>query len=117
MIQVWSVEAKSALKTLPNALTKSNDVPNSSSTCTLSFSKCGQWLSVPTEQKVVVLGRAEKWEQAKQVKITGLGAGEIVTTTDWSGKGDHILAGTNKVSKLVILMPLYSHSQCRAICA
>jgi len=104
-VKVWSVEAKSALKTLPNALTKSNDVPNSSSTCTLSFSKCGQWLSVPTEQKVVVLGRAEKWEQAKQVNITGLAAGEIVTTTDWSGKGDHILAGTNKGNLCLISFP------------
>ena len=42
-----------------------------------------------------MLGRAEKWVQ---VKMTGLAAGEMVTTTDWSSEGDHILAGTNKVS-------------------
>ena len=98
--QVWSVESKSALQTLPNMLGKSNDVPNSKSSCGLSFSRCGQWLAVPTEEKVVVLGRSETWEKAKEMKITGLAAGEIVTTTAWDSDGGYILAGTNKVADI-----------------
>jgi len=104
-VKVWSVEAKSALKTLPSVLPKSNDVPNSPSTCSISFSKCGKWLAVPTEQKVVVLGRAEQWEQVKEVKIAGLGAGEMVTTTDWDSEGEHILAGTNKGNLCLVSFP------------
>jgi WD40 repeat protein len=99
------VEAKSALKTLYNVVPKSNDIPNSPSTCSISFSKCGNLLAVPTEQKVVVLGRAEKWEQVKEVRIAGLGAGEIVTTTDWDSEGDHILAGTNKGNLCLVSFP------------
>ena len=114
--KVWSVESKAALKTLPNMLSKSNDVPNSKSTCSISFSKCGQWLAVPTEQMVLVLSRANNWEQAKEVKITSLAAGEIVTTCDWDAEGGNILAGTNKVfgmGKLTFSSPDY----CRVTCA
>jgi WD40 repeat protein len=99
------VLAKSALKTLPKVLPKSNNVLNSPSTCSLSFSKCGKWLAVPTEQKVVVLGRAEKWEQVKEIKIAGLGSGEIITTTDWDSKGEHILAGTSKGNLCLVFFP------------
>merc|ERR1719357_362509 len=86
-VKVWSVESKATLKTLPSMLSKANDVPNSKSTCSLSFSKCGQWLAVPTEQMVLVLSRSSNWEQAKEVKITSLAAGEIVTTCDWDMGG------------------------------
>jgi len=104
-VKVWSVESKSALQTLPNMLGKSNDVPNSKSTCGLSFSKCGQWLAVPTEEKVVVLGRSETWEKTKEIKITGLAAGEIVTTTAWDSDGGYILAGTNKGNLCLLSFP------------
>ena len=65
--------------------------------CSLRFSKCGQWLAVPSEQKVVVLGKNDNWEEAKEVRIAGLGSGEIVTSVDWDSEGDFILTGTNKV--------------------
>jgi len=45
---------------------------------------------------VVVLGSSDSWEQAKEVKITGLGSGEIVTSTDWDSEGEFLIAGTNK---------------------
>ena len=86
-------------------LSKSNDVPNSRSTCCITFSKCGKFLAVPTEKKVVVLGRDETWEQVKEVKIAGLEAGEIVTTTDWDSGGNHILAGTNKGNLCLVSFP------------
>jgi len=107
-VKVWSVESKSALKSLPNMLTKSNDVPNTKSTCSLKFSKCGRWLAIPTEQRVVVLERESNWEQAKDLKIDGLSAGEIVTTIDWESEGGNILAGTNKGNLCLISFPSMS---------
>jgi len=104
-VKVWSVATKSALKTVSNILTKSNDVPNSPSMCSLRFSKCGQWLAVPSEQKVVVLGKNDNWEEAKEVRIAGLGSGEIVTSVDWDSEGDFILTGTNKGNLCLISYP------------
>ena len=102
--QVWSVATKSALKTLPNILPKSNDVPNSSSMCSLKFSKCGKWLAIPSEQTVVVLCSTDTWEKVKEVKIAGLGSGEIVTSTDWDNEGEYLIAGTNKVFLSALMM-------------
>lgn len=104
-VKVWSVATKSALKTLPNILPKSNDVPNSSSMCSLKFSKCGKWLAIPSEQKVVVLCSTDTWEQVKEVKIAGLGSGEIFTSTDWDNEGEYLIAGTNKGNLCLISYP------------
>ena len=45
---------------------------------------------------MVVGGRAEMWEQVKEVSIAGLRAGVAIgTTTDCYSEVEHILAGTN----------------------
>jgi len=95
-VKIWCLDTKSVIKTIPSVVKKSNDVPNSNSMCCISFSKCGQWFSVPTEQKVVLFGRGVNWEQTKEAKVDNLAQGEIVTSVDWSYDGNYILAGTNK---------------------
>jgi len=104
-VKVWSIETKSPLKTLSNVLSKSNDVPNSSSMCSLQFSKCGKWLAVPSDQSIKILGKDDNWEKPKDVKISGLGSGEMVTALDWDNEGHYILAGTNKGHLCLVTFP------------
>jgi len=125
-VKVWNLESQSALKTLSNVIKKSNDVPNSPSVCSLSFSKCGEWLAIPTEQKMKVLSKNDEWEQAKEMSVKGLDQGEIITVADWDSTGDYILAGTNKGNLCLIAFPSMSlakmvhsgrkHNICQIVC-
>ena len=96
-VKLWNPANKTVIRTLPNIVTKSSDVNNSSSLVGLQFSWDGLRLAVPTGSGITLINRQDggSWGEPKAIALS-LAPGELATVLSWSPCGGLILAGTSK---------------------